>query len=172
MQAGMYERWHPAEMPLSSPQMADYLSQYGVKLDGKPAKKGGKRKHKLHVLLYGDSIDRVMLEDVCEIGGGVRQQCWVDPKSASPESLPSLLVHSYRRRSRPSTRATSTQAGNHSCYDMFECSANTQTQHVARSRSGDLCRSDFHVHEYFRGGIGRPHQPDALIVSSVQPLQL
>ncbi len=61
--------------------MTDYLSEYGVKLDSKPAKKS-KRKHKLHVLLYGDSIDRVMLEDICEIGGGVRQQCWVDPKSA------------------------------------------------------------------------------------------
>ena len=62
-------------------QMTDYVSEYGVKLGGKPVTK--KRKQKLHVLLYGDSIDRVMLEDICEIGGGFRQQCWVDPKSAS-----------------------------------------------------------------------------------------
>ena len=72
------------------PQMTDYLSEYGVKLDAKPAKKG-KRRRKLHVLLYGDSIDRVMLEDICEIGGGVRQQCWVDPKSA-PRSEPALAT--------------------------------------------------------------------------------
>jgi len=74
------ERWH-SRCRWALPQMTDYLSEYGVKLDSKPAKKS-KRKHKLHVLLYGDSIDRVMLEDICEIGGGVRQQCWVDPKSA------------------------------------------------------------------------------------------
>ena len=51
-----------------------------MKLGDKPVKK--QRKQKLHVLLYGDSIDRVMLEDICSIGDGVRQQCWVDPKSA------------------------------------------------------------------------------------------
>ncbi len=67
--------------------MTDYLSEYGVKLGAEPAKKPAKRnKRKLHVLLYGDSIDRVMLEDICEIGGGVRQQCWVDPKSARFQS--------------------------------------------------------------------------------------
>ena len=79
-------------MACSTPaQLSDYVSEYGLKLGGKPVTKS-KKKEKLHVLLYGDSVDRVLLEDICEIGSGIRRECWVDPKSAPPpcQSLSSL----------------------------------------------------------------------------------
>ena len=62
-------------------QLKDRLSEYGVKLDGyqQPAKATGARK--LHILVFGDSVDRVMVRDTCEIGNGT-QHCVLEFESA------------------------------------------------------------------------------------------
>lgn len=54
-------------------QLKDRLTERGVKLDREPRPADATRK--LHILVYGDSVDRVLLEDACDIGRGKREDC-------------------------------------------------------------------------------------------------
>ena len=49
-------------------QLKDRLSEHGLKLDGEPGRANSTCK--LHIMMYGDSLDRFMVQDACAIGNG------------------------------------------------------------------------------------------------------
>ena len=67
-------------------QLTDRLSERGVKLDKKYQSSNATRK--LYILEYGDSVDRVLLEDLCAIGKGNKTDCWIAPGRAFPRIRP------------------------------------------------------------------------------------
>ena len=64
----------------ASCQLSDRLTERGVKLDREP--QPGNATRKLRILVYGDSVDRVLLEDACDIGRGKQEACWREPDRA------------------------------------------------------------------------------------------
>lgn len=63
-------------------QMVDKLSEYGVKLEGSPLAANASQPRKLRILMFGDSVDRCLLQDACSIGKVTQGPCWPLPGCA------------------------------------------------------------------------------------------
>lgn len=95
--------WHPFSKEC---QLKDRLSEYGVKLDGEQQPANATRARKLYILVFGDSVDRHMLQDACEIGNGTHYCVHEFDSACAPPStmnseLESISITCVSRNQKP-----------------------------------------------------------------------
>ena len=109
-------------------QLTDRLSERGVKLDKKDQSSNATRK--LYILEYGDSVDRLLLEDLCAIGKGKRTDCWIAPGRASLHIIPAapeIAERAWPELSSLCSYAVTHDAGDPYSYCMNACELPTMT---------------------------------------------
>ena len=80
-------------------QLTDQLSEYGMRLHAEPPASADAMRP-ARILFYGDSVDRTMVGDICNIGKGDWKECIVDQPTRAPRLSASPRTYCCSARAR------------------------------------------------------------------------